>query len=128
MIQDKDYMVRLVRQFSGFLSKLILGKNEGDPIEEERIFDTQLKDIFKSDFQAVAQLSEQDLKQFVEEKENFHPDYYEMIGNLFYYKGTMLNNNDYLAKAKTFYELYLQTSGVFAMPIINRINAIKNIS
>ena len=91
MIQDKDFMIRLVRQFSNFLSKLILGKNEGDPIEEERIFDTQLKDIFKTDFETLSQKSVEELKLFVEEKENFHSDYYEMIGNLFYFKGKKSN-------------------------------------
>ncbi len=127
MIQDKDYMVRLVRQFSGFLAKLILGKNEGDPIEEERIFDTQLRDIFKTDFDQLSTKTFDELKAFVEEKENFHSDYYEMLGNLFYYKGKILNQNDLLTKAKSFYELYLQTSGVFALPIINRISEINKI-
>ncbi len=125
MIQDKDYMIRLVRQFSNFLSKLILGKNEGDPIEEERIFDTQLKDIFKTDFETLSQKSVEELKLFVEEKENFHSDCYEMIGNLFYFKGKESNNNDFLNKAKTFYELYIQTSGIFSLPIVNRISELK---
>ncbi len=125
MIQDKDYMIRLVRQFSNFLSKLILGKNEGDPIEEERIFDTQLKDIFHSDFETLAAKSNEELIQFVEEKENFHADYYEMLGNLFYYKGKQFEDLAYLHSAKTFYQLYLQTSGIFAMPIINRISEIE---
>lgn len=35
------------------------------------------------------------------------------------------NNKDFLDKSKTFYELYLQTSGIFALPVINRINEIK---
>lgn len=118
-------MIRLVRQFSNFLSKLILGKNEGDPIEEERIFDTQLKDIFKTDFETLSQKSVEELKLFVEEKENFHSDYYEMLGNLFYFKGKESDNNDFLNKAKTFYELYLQTSEIFSLPIVNRISALK---
>ena len=120
-------MIRLVRQFSGFLAKLILGKNEGDPIEEERIFDTQLKDIFHTDFETLVQKSEEELIQFVEEKENFHADYYEMLGNLFYYKGKQQNNDEWLKTAKPFYELYLQKSGIFALPIINRISEIRQI-
>ena len=60
-----------------------------------------------------------------ERQERDHKDYYEMLGNLFYYNGKVLNNKDFLDKAKTFYELYLQTSGIFALPIINRINEIK---
>ena len=126
MIQDKDYMIRLVRQFSNFLSKLILGKNEGDPIEEERIFETQLKDIFHSDFETLAAKSNEELIQFVEEKENFHADYFEMLGNLFYYKGKLLEDLSYLDSAKLFYQRYLQTSGIFAMPIITRISEIEN--
>jgi hypothetical protein len=54
-----------------------------------------------------------------------HKDYYEMLGNLFYFKGKTEANNDFLSKAKTFYELYLQSSGIFALPIINRISEIK---
>ncbi len=127
MIQDKDYMIRLVRQFSNFLSKLILGKNEGDPIEEERIFETQLKDIFHSDFETLAAKSNEELIQFVEEKENFHADYFEMLGNLFYYKGKLLEDLSYLDSAKLFYQRYLQTSGIFAMPIITRISEIENL-
>ena len=127
MIQDKDYMIRLVRQFSNFLSKLILGKNEGDPIEEERIFETQLKDIFHSDFETLAAKSNEELIQFVEEKENFHADYFEMLVNLFYYKGKLLEDLSYLDSAKLFYQRYLQTSGIFAMPIITRISEIENL-
>lgn len=119
-------MIRLVRQFSNFLSKLILGKNEGDPIEEERIFETQLKDIFHSDFETLAAKSNEELIQFVEEKENFHADYFEMLGNLFYYKGKLLEDLSYLDSAKLFYQRYLQTSGIFAMPIITRISEIEN--
>jgi hypothetical protein len=48
-----------------------------------------------------------------------------MLGNLFYFKGKTEANNDFLSKAKTFYELYLQSSGIFALPIINRISEIK---
>ena len=33
---------------------------------------------------------------------------------------------DFADKAKTFYELYLQSSGIFALPIINRINELKS--
>ena len=30
MIHDKDYIIRIVKQFSEFLSRLLLEKNEGE--------------------------------------------------------------------------------------------------
>ena len=54
-----------------------------------------------------------------------HVDYYEMLGNVFMFHFKTEENLDFADKAKTFYELYLQTSGIFAMPIINRINELK---
>jgi len=85
-----------------------------------------MKDIFKFDFKELSSKSKEEIIEIVNERqERDHKDYYEMLGNLFYYNGKGEKNNDFLDKGKTFYELYLQTSGIFALPIINRINEIK---
>ena len=126
MIHDKDYMMRLVRQFSELLAKLILGKNEGRADDIELVIETQMKDIFKMDFEALAAKSQQELIDFVEEKEERHKaEYYELLGHLFYYKGKQQNDNALIKRSVPFYESYLTKSGIFSMPVISRINEIK---
>lgn len=129
MIHDKDFMMRIVRQFSNLLSKLILGKNEGEFIEDaDYYFDTQLNDIFKENFTQFSSKAKGEIINVINKREDKdHKDYYEMLGNLFYLKGKETNNKDFLDKAKTFYELYLQTSGIFALPVINRISELNQI-
>lgn len=125
MITDKEFTLRLIRQLSQALEKLILDKPEESLMQKELDFDSLMKDIFKFDFKELSSKSKEEIIGIVNERqERDHKDYYEMLGNLFYYNGKVLNNNDFLDKAKTFYELYLQTSGIFALPIINRINEI----
>lgn len=125
MITDKEFMLRLIRQLSQALEKLILDKPEESLMQKELDFDSLMKDIFKIDFKELSTKSQEEIIEIVNERqERDHKDYYEMLGNLFYYNGKVLNNNDFLDKAKTFYELYLQTSGIFALPVINRINEI----
>ena len=126
MITDKEFTLRLIRQLSQALEKLILDKPEESLMQKELDFDSLMKDIFKFDFKELSSKSKEEIIEIVNERqERDHKDYYEMLGNLFYYNGKVLNNKDFLDKAKTFYELYLQTSGIFALPIINRINEIK---
>ncbi|WP_370900733.1 hypothetical protein [Chryseobacterium gossypii] len=126
MIQDKDFTLRLIRQLTQALEKLILDKPEESLMQKELDFDSLMKDIFKMDFAEVASKTKDELIKIVNEKqERDHKDYYEMLANLFYLKGKENNNTDFLGKAKTFYELYLQTSGIFALPVINRINELK---
>lgn len=125
MITDKEFTLRLIRQLSQALEKLILEKPEESLMQKELDFDSLMKDIFKIDFKELSAKPKEEMIEIVSERqERDHKDYYEMLGNLFYYNGKVLNNNDFLDKAKTFYELYLQTSGIFALPIINRINEI----
>ena len=125
MITDKEFTLRLIRQLSQALEKLILDKPEESLMQKELDFDSLMKDIFKFDFKELAAKPKEQVIEIVKERqERDHKDYYEMFGNLFYYNGKVLNNNDFLDKAKTFYELYLQTSGIFALPIINRITEI----
>ncbi|MDR6544731.1 hypothetical protein J2810_000771 [Chryseobacterium rhizosphaerae] len=126
MITDKEFTLRLIRQLTQALEKLILDKPEESLMQKELDFDTLMRDIFKMSFTEISSKPKQELINMVNERqERDHKDYYEMLGNLFYFTGKQGQNNDFLDKAKTFYELYLQTSGIFALPVINRINEIK---
>lgn len=126
MITDKEFTLRLIRQLTQALEKLILDKPEESLMQKELDFDTLMKDIFKIDFTEISSKSKEEIISIVNERqERDHKDYYEMLGNLFYFKGKQEDNKDFLDKSKTFYELYLQTSGIFALPVINRINEMK---
>ena len=125
MIQDKDFTLRLIRQLTQALEKLLLGKPEESLMQKELDFDSLMKDIFKFDFVTLASKSKEEIIEIVQERqERDHKDYYEMLANLFYYNGKVENRVEYLDKAKTFYELYLKTSSIFSLPVINRINEI----
>ncbi|MFN1218259.1 hypothetical protein ACKW6Q_14905 [Chryseobacterium kwangjuense] len=126
MITDKEFTLRLIRQLTQALEKLILDKPEESMMQKELDFDTLMRDIFKMNFTEISSKTKEELIAIVNERqERDHKDYYEMLGNLLYFTGKQDRNNDFLDKAKTFYELYLQTSGIFALPVINRINEIK---
>lgn len=127
MIHDKDYIIRIVKQFSEMLSKLLLGKNEGELSELERVFDTNMNDTLKMSFDELSSKSTEDIIQIIDKKDtSHHLPYYELLGHLFFLKYHETGNKDFGEKAKTFYEIYLQKSGVFSLPVINRINEIKN--
>ncbi|MCF2220741.1 hypothetical protein H9Q08_15750 [Chryseobacterium sp. PS-8] len=126
MITDKEFTLRLIRQLTQALEKLILDKPEESLMQKELDFESLMKDIFKFDFTTLSSKSKEEIIEIVNERqERDHKDYYEMLGNLFYFNGKQSDNKDFLDKAKTFYELYLQTSGIFALPVINRIAEIK---
>ena len=126
MIQDKDFTLRLIRQLTQALEKLLLGKPEESLMQKELDFDSLMKDIFKMDFAELLLKSKEEIIELVNLRESKdHVDYYEMLGNVFMFHFKTEENLDFADKAKTFYELYLQTSGIFAMPIINRINELK---
>ena len=126
MIQDKDFTLRLIRQLSQALEKLLLGKPEESLMQKELDFDSLMKDIFKMDFAELLLKSKEEIIELVNLRESKdHVDYYEMLGNVFMFHFKTEENLDFADKAKTFYELYLQTSGIFALPIINRINELK---
>ena len=127
MIQDKDFTLRLIRQLTQALEKLLLGKPEESLMQKELDFDSLMKDIFNMDFNDIASKSKEELIKIVKERESKdHADYYEMLGNVFMFHYRIEGKLDFADKAKTFYELYLQTSGIFALPIINRINELKS--
>ena len=127
MIHDKDYIIRIVKQFSEFLSKMILGgKNEGDDTELERVFETNMRDTFKMSFEELALKSADEITELVNTTDTAHHiPYFELLGHLFYFKNKENARPDYALKAKTFYETYLQKSGIFSMPIVSRINELK---
>ncbi|AYZ14454.1 hypothetical protein EGY05_22145 [Chryseobacterium arthrosphaerae] len=126
MITDKEFTLRLIRQLSQALEKLILDKPEESLMQKELDFDTLMRDIFKMNFTEVSSMTKEEMIALVNERqERDRKDYYEMLGNLFYFKSREGQNKDFQDKAKTFYELYLQTSGIFALPVINRINELK---
>ncbi|AYY83952.1 hypothetical protein EGX91_04975 [Chryseobacterium indologenes] len=126
MITDKEFTLRLIRQLTQALEKLILDKPVESLMQKELDFDTLMRDIFKMNFTEVSSMTKEEMIALVNERqERDHKDYYEMLGNLFYFKSRQEPNKDFQDKAKTFYELYLQTSGIFALPIINRINELK---
>ena len=126
MITDKEFTLRLIRQLSQALEKLILDKPEESLMQKELDFDSLMKDIFKINFSELSSKTKEEIVEIVDlHQEKDHKDYYEMLGNLFYYKGKQENNQEFLSKSKTFYELYLKTSGIFSLPVINRINEIK---
>ena len=128
MIQDKDFTLRLIRQLTQALEKLILDKPEESLMQKELDYDSLMKDIFKISFVDLSNQTQDEIIEMVELRESKdHKDYYEMLGNLFYLRGKELKNEDFLNKSKTFYEFYLQKSGIFALPIITRIDELKNL-
>ncbi|WP_027376879.1 hypothetical protein [Kaistella palustris] len=126
MIHDKDYIIRIVKQFSEFLSKMIIGGNSGDPAELQRIFDTNMNDTLKMDFESLASTPTDEIIGMISAKDkSHHIPYFELLGNLFYFKNKENPTPDFADKAVTFYEHYLRTSGVFSMPIVSRIGELK---
>lgn len=128
MIHDKDYIIRIVKQFSEFLSKMIIGgNNEGDITELQRIFDTNMNDTFKMPFEEFSLKTAEEISNLIKEKDKaHHVPYFELVGHLFYFKNKETPNPDFAEKAKTFYELFLQESGIFSMPIVSRIGELKS--
>ena len=129
MIHDKDYIIRIVKQFSEFLSKMILGgESGGDFTELQRVFDTNMNDTFKMNFETLSSKSTEEIVQFINEKEtSHHIPFFELLGHLFYFKNKENPSSNFSEKAITFYELYLQKSGIFSMPIVSRIGELKSI-
>lgn len=128
MIQDKDFTLRLIRQLSQALEKLLLGKPEESLMYKELDFDSLMKDIFKMDFAELSSKSKEEIIEMVKLREpKDHADYYDMLGNVFMFHFRTEGQLDFAEKAKSFYELYLTTSGIFAMPIINRINELTSV-
>ena len=86
-----------------------------------------IKNGYTFNFKELALKSQEDIIELVKERESKdHADYYEMLGNVFMFYYRTEEKIDFADKAKTFYELYLQSSGIFALPIINRINELKS--
>lgn len=129
MIQDKDYTLRLIRQFTQALEKLILDKPEDHLMRQEMDYDALMKDVFKIDFQTLSTLPyETIVEQINDRQEKDRKDYYEMLGHLFYYEGSQTKNPEMLRISKLFYQNYLTTSQIYSLPIINRIVELEKLS
>ena len=128
MIQDKDFLIRQIQQFTAMLSKLLLGKNEGRPEEIELVIETQLKDIFKTTFPELALLSKEEI---IEKVEVFKPhqqaDIYEMLGHLFYFKNKETPEKKFAEFAVIFYEMWIAQSQIFSIPVNTRIAELKDV-
>lgn len=126
MIHDKDYMMRLVRQFSEFLSQMLLGGTGGDPEAQQRVFETNLKDVFKMKDDELSAMSAAEIAEWVSTKEiQHHNAYFEQLGNYFFYKFKENPGKDYAAKAQMFYEKWLTGSQIFSLPVMARITELK---
>lgn len=126
MIHDKDYIIRIVKQFSEFISGLLVGKNEGFSTEEQVLFNTLMKDTFKMSFEELSSKSISEIERMISEKDNFQQlAYYELLGNLFFYHFKIISNKDFAEKSKKFYEIWLQKSQIFSISIIKRIEELK---
>lgn len=126
MIHDKDYIIRIVKQFSEMIANMLLGKNEGTLEEQQMVFETQMKDIFKMSFAELSAMNTDEINNWVESKDaSHHIAYYELLGHLFYHKFKEENRSDFAEKAKTFYEIWLQKSQIFSLPVMSRINELK---
>lgn len=127
MIHDKDYIIRIVRQFSDFLSGLLLGKNEGELSEQDIVFETQMKDVFKMEFTALDAMSIEEISSLVASKDAAHqPAYIELLGNLFFYKFQEEKTRERALKAKFFYEKWLSDSQIFSLPVMARLGELKS--
>lgn len=126
MIHDKDYIIRIVRQFSDFLSGLLLGKNEGEASEQDLVFETQMKDVFKMEFAQLDAMSVEEISALVASKDPAHQlSYIELLGHLFFFKFQEQKSHDRALKAKVFYEKWLAESQIFSIPVIARTGELK---
>lgn len=127
MIHDKDYIIRIVKQFSEFLSKLLLEKYEGTlPEEQQRIFETNMNDTFKMGFETLLAKPAQEILDMILAKDSSHHiPYLELLGHLFYFKNKQEPNEVFAEKALFFYEHYLKTSGIFSLPVMSRLGELK---
>ncbi|KAF5274455.1 hypothetical protein FQR65_LT16992 [Abscondita terminalis] len=108
-MMDKDFTIRLIRQLSQALEKLLLGKPEESLMQKELNFDSLMRDIFRMNFRDVASKTSEGLIQMVEEKETKdRPDYYEMLGNLFYFHYQQENNAEYAPEQECIRNIFRQ--------------------
>lgn len=127
MIHDKDYIIRIVKQFSEFLAKQLLEKNEGKLSPElQTVFETGMSDSFKMDFDTLAQKNIEEIDAWVAGKDEAHQlPYLELLGHLFYFKFKDGGDEDRARAAHHYYSEYLRRSGIFSLPVMARVNELK---
>ncbi|MFN3020304.1 hypothetical protein ACK1KB_04855 [Chryseobacterium sp. TY3] len=103
MIQDKDFTLRLIRQLTQALEKILLGKPDESLMQKDLDFDSLMKDIFKFDFKTLSAMSTSEIVDLVNERQDRdHVDYYEMLGNVFQFYFNQTHNLDFAEKSKSF--------------------------
>lgn len=124
MILDNAYTLKQLKQLTESLEALFLGSPDKNLVLEDLNVNTFLGNIFNLDYLTLRSRSAEDILTLVEKQETrLHTPLYEMLGNLFYYH-YKTDDSDAGALAKAMYQKYLETSGIFSMPIISRINTI----
>lgn len=126
MIHDKDYLLRQVQSFSEFLSKLLLGKNEGTPTEEKLVIETSIKNVFKIAREEVNQMTLEEQIAWTKDLDlNKQIAFYELLGHLNYFQFKENGANAYKEKARKFYQLWLEKSQIFSLPVNARIQELS---
>ncbi|HTN37661.1 MAG TPA: hypothetical protein VL053_11345 [Arachidicoccus sp.] len=121
MIQSKDFLLRLMKDLSGMLNKLIgsypdntLGMSEAD-IEQQVYTATGLTT------EHFLQLDENALNAAINENgvEN-RTLVLDFLGNLFYHQYQVTGDKELLEKSKRMYNLFQEESGTFSMVYFQR--------
>lgn len=121
MIQSKDFLLRLMKDLSGMLNKLIgsypdntLGMSEAD-IEQQVYTATGLTT------EHFLQLDEEALNATINENgvEN-RTLVLDFLGNLFYHQYQVTGDRELLEKSKRMYNLFQEESGTFSMVYFQR--------
>lgn len=126
MILDKAYSLKLLKQLTQQLEELMLGTPDKQLMDKEKSIDVLIEDVFKLKTAELRTKSVQDMILMIEQQElSAQPKFYEGLGNLFYYYSKKEEDPELAQKAKALYQKYLQASGIFSLPIIQRINSIQ---
>jgi len=127
MILDNAYTLKQLKQLTEALEALFLGSPDKNIMAENCVnADSFLGNVFGLDYAELQAKSAEDLLTLVEKQETkLHAPLYELLGNLFFQNYLKNSDSELGEKAKFLYQKYLETSGVFSLPIIQRINQIQ---
>ena len=108
MITDKEFTLRLIRQLSQAVEKLILDKPEESLMQKDLDFDSLMRDIFKFDFVTLSSKSKEEVIEIVKERQSKdHVDYNEMLSNVYMFYIRIENKLAIAENVIIFYEIYL---------------------
>lgn len=122
MIQNKDFMIRLMKEVSGILNKLNgsypdnnLGITEAD-IEQQIYTATGMTTAH------FLQLDDQALEETINQKGVVNrPLFLDFLGNLYYHQYQVTQNKDFLQKAKSLYNRFQEETNTFSMVYFQRM-------